>query len=370
MGTSGKAGDLESGVSCESTPLIQNGTSNGVRPSGLRPGTYNPVGSHHRRYSHIAQIGKQKAEQAGDGHHSKNVAKCFTEVLQEMEEQEQSNWRLFAFSLFGSISHVVGGAFTLSMLEGWAFVDALFFCVVSTTTVGYGNVTPKTTGGKLFVIYYVLYALALVIGLLTYVVGLFIDRQEELMLAVLSGSETQSSNEGDDRPGIIRWIPKEFYQPMSSLLFLLMTSGVGVYAWYKIEGLSAVNAFYTTVVSATTVGYGDFVPTSAKMKWFTTFWLIFSTIGMGKLITDVTDALINRKQNNVNKRLLSAQVDARAFEQMDGDKSGTIDKAEYLGTMLVKSGKVDKEYVDQVLQNFNNLDTDHNGTIDRKESFK
>lgn len=37
-------------------------------------------------------------------------------------------------------------------LEGWNFLDALYFCVVTMSTVGYGDITPKTDPGKIYTI--------------------------------------------------------------------------------------------------------------------------------------------------------------------------------------------------------------------------
>ena len=35
-------------------------------------------------------------------------------------------------------------------IEGWSVIDALYFSSVTFTTIGYGDVVPKTTAGKLF----------------------------------------------------------------------------------------------------------------------------------------------------------------------------------------------------------------------------
>ena len=35
-------------------------------------------------------------------------------------------------------------------LEGWDFADALYFSVITISTVGYGDLTPVTAAGKLF----------------------------------------------------------------------------------------------------------------------------------------------------------------------------------------------------------------------------
>lgn len=58
---------------------------------------------------------------------------------------------------------LAGGTLCYRWLEGWSWVDALYFCVATLTTVGYGDVTPTTDVGKVFTI-----------GYLTTGIGLFV----------------------------------------------------------------------------------------------------------------------------------------------------------------------------------------------------
>lgn len=47
-------------------------------------------------------------------------------------------------------------------VEGWAYIDALYFSVVTLTTVGYGDLTPSTDAGKLFTVVYILVGLGII----------------------------------------------------------------------------------------------------------------------------------------------------------------------------------------------------------------
>jgi voltage-gated potassium channel len=50
---------------------------------------------------------------------------------------------------------LIGGSVFYTSVEGWGALDALFFCVATLSTVGYGDLTPQTSWGKVFTIMYI-----------------------------------------------------------------------------------------------------------------------------------------------------------------------------------------------------------------------
>jgi len=48
------------------------------------------------------------------------------------------------------------------ILEGWGWVDSFYFSSVAVTTVGFGDLTPSTSGSKLFTVFYVLTGIGVV----------------------------------------------------------------------------------------------------------------------------------------------------------------------------------------------------------------
>ena len=57
-------------------------------------------------------------------------------------------------ALYGALLFI-GTAFYVRA-EGWSVIDAVYFCVVTLATVGYGDFAPRTPVGKLFTIVYIL----------------------------------------------------------------------------------------------------------------------------------------------------------------------------------------------------------------------
>jgi voltage-gated potassium channel len=75
-----------------------------------------------------------------------------------------------SLGLLTAIAIVSGTAF-YSLVEGLRFVDALYFSVVTLTTVGYGDFAPETDLGKLFTDVYVLLGIGILLTFVTTLAG-------------------------------------------------------------------------------------------------------------------------------------------------------------------------------------------------------
>lgn len=55
-----------------------------------------------------------------------------------------------AWTVLGLLAAIVGvGTVFFRLVEGWSWLDAYFFTVVTLSTVGYGNLVPATALGKI-----------------------------------------------------------------------------------------------------------------------------------------------------------------------------------------------------------------------------
>lgn len=66
--------------------------------------------------------------------------------------------------LITTIIILMVGTLTYHYLEGWSVIDSLYFSVVTLTTIGYGDFSPKTDGGKIFTIIYIIVGIGMILS--------------------------------------------------------------------------------------------------------------------------------------------------------------------------------------------------------------
>ena len=58
------------------------------------------------------------------------------------------------------------GAGTLyyARVEQWSYTDSFYFSVITLVTVGYGDLSPTTTGSKMFTVFYLMFGLSIILA--------------------------------------------------------------------------------------------------------------------------------------------------------------------------------------------------------------
>ena len=80
---------------------------------------------------------------------------------------------------------LVAGALVLTgtifywRFEDWTIVEALYFCIVTLTTVGFGDFSPTTPETQIFTIVYILTGFGVLVALLTSVAQQYLTQKAE-----------------------------------------------------------------------------------------------------------------------------------------------------------------------------------------------
>lgn len=79
-----------------------------------------------------------------------------TDVIRDPGSRPVLIWALLTLLL---------GMLAYHWLEGWSYLDALYFSVISLATIGYGDFVPTTPFGRIFTIIYVLNGIVILLAL-------------------------------------------------------------------------------------------------------------------------------------------------------------------------------------------------------------
>ena len=66
--------------------------------------------------------------------------------------------------IFTSFGLILIGTVAYHYLEGWTWFDSVYFSVITLSTVGYGDFSPVTMGGRLFTIFYVILGIGIILS--------------------------------------------------------------------------------------------------------------------------------------------------------------------------------------------------------------
>lgn len=112
--------------------------------------------------------------------------------IKDMEEEEHRRYHRRLLYVFIVILLVLlGGATFYHLVEGWRYLDALYFTAYTMTTVGYGDFAPKTDFGKIFTIVYVFAGVAIALYGLSLMASHFVEAREEFWLEKLGNIKSK-----------------------------------------------------------------------------------------------------------------------------------------------------------------------------------
>lgn len=70
---------------------------------------------------------------------------------------------------------LLAGMVFYHFVEGWSWLDALYFCVITLATVGYGDLAPTTPEAKIFTMVYLFLGISIFVSVVSMLVK---ERQE------------------------------------------------------------------------------------------------------------------------------------------------------------------------------------------------
>lgn len=199
-----------------------------------------------------------------------------------------------------------------SGIETHPVVDALYFCIVTMCTIGYGDIAPLTPWTKIFAVVFVLFGFGFLDILLSGVVNYVLDLQESM---ILTGIQTKQHHHHHHRFSakdyIIDFEKGRMRIRMKvglALCVVVLCIGVGALVLHFVEELGFVDSVYLSVMSVTTVGYGDRAFKTLQGRLFAAVWLLVSTLAVARAFLYLAEARIDRRHRKAVKLALNRDI--------------------------------------------------------------
>jgi len=284
------------------------------------------------------------------------------------------------FNLCMLVAYMALGMLVLVLLEATDLSTAWYIVLQVVTTVGYGDVVLDTPGFKLFMAAYVLLGTVLIANVVHECVGVIISSGDAVLRRRLRKLEVSLmdgvSNEDEARTKF-----KHYNQLIAGtamyislilvwVLFFQLVEGCSCsYGRSRAEGCTESNcgetgytltvgdSFYMAVITFSTVGFGDFAPKSQSGRIVGGALMVLGVLAQFNLTLRVTSLIHHWKSPHYFR------AGKEHFKRMDKNLDGTVARHEFVAFMLVSSGKVSHETVDQLNRLFDAMDSDKNGEL-------
>lgn len=227
--------------------------------------------------------------------------------------------------------YMVGGAGVYAKIEGWMFLDALYFTNYTLLTVGIGDYAPSTHLGRALLFPYAIggiVILGLVIGSIRSLVlergkkklgSRLVEKKRELLLKrMIKKNNTDKLNpiqskqhaeevgmsERERRQAefkLMREIQQQastrqkwqaLFVSGSAWLFLWLIGAVVFYKAEHEQQWSYFQSLYFAYTTLLTIGYGDYKPFSNSGKAFFVFWSLLAVPTLTIVISNMGDTVV------------------------------------------------------------------------------
>jgi len=271
------------------------------------------------------------------------------------------------------------------LCAGFRVSTALYMIVQIVTTIGYGDI-PVHGHLKLFMTAYVFFGTAVIANVVNDGAGQLISSGEASLCQRFRMLEAKLSDEISDEEEARRKLrPYNLFVSSAAMyavlvvvwivFFHLTESCTCSYGSTAKEGCTAENAcetgytlddesaLYMAVITFSTVGFGDYSPKTSIGRTLGSVLMVLGVLAYVHF-TVTFSGLIEHWKSHKKEKIRAGK---QHFNLMDSDADGKVSKNEFKDFMLVRSGQVSQETLDQINKLFDVIDRDKTGRLSLDE---
>ncbi|MCJ1379547.1 Potassium channel [Xylographa soralifera] len=238
--------------------------------------------------------------------------------------------RTLIFQTTTFIGYILAAGAVYSKIEGWDYLDGVYYVDVTILTIGFGDFSPKTHLGRSLLFPMAVGGILFLGLIIASIRTLALERgTKKVTVRMLEKARQKALKKGDLSSGTIQVrlgkkrniakgatselgrreqefnIMREVQQKAgktNSLIALSVSAGAAFFLWFvgaavfqqaelDSQGWSYFEALYFTYVSLLTIGYGDFYPQTNSGKPAFVFWSLLALPTLTVLIGSIGDSI-------------------------------------------------------------------------------
>ena len=307
----------------------------------------------------------------------KEEAQLITDVEALVPCQCKEPWLATLRNYSAVIVYYAIGCLVYHQLEGWSCHDTIYFLTVTSTTVGFGDFSPASYAGKAFTIVYAVIGITVVLkGLYPFVAWLRGDWRERLATFLFGSSKIDTE---DMRLSIEEINAKINYNRRYALALIgpgaVFAMGAALhyfairepseYGWdlsfgsgiLIIDMPGLLDSFYWSIITMTTIGYGDITPESDFARFCATLYLPIAVIALADAVTDVQMIGLRRviRETDFCKNCDDCLLRDAVRDAGPPNPRPVLTESEFLVDQLLANELVDGEAVLAIQRQFKHL---------------
>jgi len=291
----------------------------------------------------------------------------FSDDYETYTASEQS----LKLSVAAILSYLFLGTLSFKLwMDDWTVIDAMYFTTTTFTTVGYGDLSPASSGQRIWGIVFVVLGVIILGGIALSIIfdrlfSLYEDVSKELELSQnMHYLNLFSGNMFHEDPKQKKTLCQEMLYQFFRSLILVMGLVIPALAIGYLEGWTIVDSLYYCAMTATTVGYGDISPQRQETRLIAVFYLPLCVGVMAKILGKFSSIYMKRKAQETERDFLNRELTVKDIKHMSGEGDSSVSYNEFLTFMLVTMGKVERTDIEQLERLYQKLDRDHNGSLE------
>ena len=268
------------------------------------------------------------------------------------------------------------GTIAYRSMDDFLWGEAFYYAVQAGSSIGFGALSEKNDGSRLFTVFFVLFGSSVIGGCLSYFVQAAVEKHESFIHQVKTPegefiAKKQQADDKKDKSSRLVKIIRDNKQIVLSLgLFSFWILFGTVFAMTKME-TSFVTGVYFAVTACSTGGL--YAPTCPRNgDWCFPFVGLYCFVGipifgfaLGQFATIFVDSYTKSKVDQLlSKRITQEEYD---FAQKLAENDGKIDFGEFVILKMLRLGSLDLNALRDMKDDFGRIDLDRSGKLDYDE---